>query len=56
MKPMVHYDKLVEIYAADLAKRNKVKGPGEHATMDDDQSPYEGGVGNQVVEELASQS
>ena len=32
---MIHFDKLVEIYASDLAKGNKVKGPGEESQWED---------------------
>ena len=54
---MVHYDKLVEIYATDLAKGHKVKGPGEQLEMDEDQPPLNGAqVGSQTVEESASHS
>ncbi|KAL2902420.1 hypothetical protein RDABS01_027502 [Bienertia sinuspersici] len=36
-KPVIHYDKLVEIYANDLAKGTKVKGLGDQSNMDEDQ-------------------
>ncbi|KAL2931843.1 hypothetical protein RDABS01_037253, partial [Bienertia sinuspersici] len=37
MKSMIHYDKLVEIYANDLAKGGKVKGPGEQSDSSEEQ-------------------
>uniref|UniRef100_A0A0E0KPV0 Uncharacterized protein n=2 Tax=Oryza punctata TaxID=4537 RepID=A0A0E0KPV0_ORYPU len=42
MKPMLHFDKLCEIYASDLAKGGNAKGPGDQqraedfAALDDD--------------------
>uniref|UniRef100_A0A0D3HCD1 Uncharacterized protein n=1 Tax=Oryza barthii TaxID=65489 RepID=A0A0D3HCD1_9ORYZ len=35
MKPMLHFDKLCEIYASDLAKGGSAKGPGEQQGVED---------------------
>ncbi|KMT08696.1 hypothetical protein BVRB_6g139690 [Beta vulgaris subsp. vulgaris] len=53
-KPMVHYDKLVEIYANDLAKGSKVKGPGDQSETEEDISTLNVAEGN--VDESASQT
>ncbi|KMT02131.1 hypothetical protein BVRB_9g207140 [Beta vulgaris subsp. vulgaris] len=53
-KPMVHYDKLVEIYANDLAKGSKVKGPGDQSETEEDISTFNVDQGN--VDESASQT
>ncbi|KAL6638019.1 hypothetical protein ACP70R_025591 [Stipagrostis hirtigluma subsp. patula] len=39
MKPFVNYDKLCEIYAEDLAKGGKAKGPGDPIELHEEQSP-----------------
>nr|CAB3473549.1 unnamed protein product [Digitaria exilis] len=38
MKPFVNYDKLCEIYANDLAKGSKAKGPGDDIDLQEEQS------------------
>lgn len=38
MKPFVNYDKLCEIYANDLAKGSKAKGPGDNIDLQEEQS------------------
>uniref|UniRef100_A0A0E0BY13 Myb/SANT-like domain-containing protein n=1 Tax=Oryza meridionalis TaxID=40149 RepID=A0A0E0BY13_9ORYZ len=35
MKPMLHFDKLCEIYASDLTKGGSAKGPGEQQGVED---------------------
>ncbi|XP_056697241.1 uncharacterized protein [Spinacia oleracea] len=57
MKPMIHYDKLVEIYANDLANGSKVKGPGDEFEINEDQSTKNGGEdGNHVIDESGCHS
>ncbi|KNA24781.1 hypothetical protein SOVF_012650 isoform B [Spinacia oleracea] len=57
MKPKIHYDKLVEIYANDLANGSKVKGPGDEFEINEDQSTKNGGEdGNHVIDESGSHS
>ncbi|WCJ18874.1 hypothetical protein M5689_001190 [Euphorbia peplus] len=53
MKPMIHYDKLVEIYATDLAKGFKVKSPGDLLDRDEDKFNV---VSSQTVDESGPQS
>ncbi|KAL2931888.1 hypothetical protein RDABS01_037298 [Bienertia sinuspersici] len=56
MKPMIHYDKLVEIYANDLAKGGKVKGPGEQSDSGEEQFTINTNqVGGQVLNEPQTQ-
>ncbi|KAL2930906.1 Uncharacterized protein RDABS01_036316, partial [Bienertia sinuspersici] len=56
MKPMIHYDKLVEIYANDLAKGGKVKGPGEQSDSGEEQFTINTNqVGGQVPNEPQTQ-
>lgn len=37
MKPFPHYDKLVEVYAKDLATGNKARGPGDVSDIDENE-------------------
>lgn len=55
---MIHYEKLVEIYANDLAKGSKVKGPGDESDLEEEQSTLNAtqNGGNQVAEESTSQT
>lgn len=56
MKPMLHFDKLCEIYASDLAKGGNAKGPGDQqrvegfVAVDDDDDPV-----NHVVDKANAQ-
>ena len=55
-KCFLHFDKLVEIYAHDLARGLKVKGPGDELGMDEEHSTCNPNVAGEQVDEDASQT
>ena len=55
MKPFSHYDKLIEIYAKDLASGDRTRGPGDVTDIEEDEeesNPIQ--VDTQVVGEATS--